>query len=1722
MPNTIEQNIERLKATVPAIKNSIITKGGTVNSGDGLEEFADDILSIKNELTDITITSNGKYYSGEETTLTTTTFPATVLDATGTPLKHVDVIGNTNQSGTPSPDNPIMPQGTGDKTANLFDIASTMFAVGYNANLINDDSYVDFTINNNNIEIVNKETSHSAYVLLGFFENGSTLAVTASVTPNVNWGVYATSSTQLPIPFSDTSKFTTIIPRDQNTSKTFTVPQGLNYIWISTGTGSKYTVNISNIMLNPDSTLPYEPFGYKILISCGGTTTNVYLGEVETTRKIRKYEFTGEEVWTKSSRAFYTDIIDNLALPNSLTVCTHFISSPTDGICVTTGNKRLKLFESALPTGITTAAEVQQYMSSQYAVGTPVTIWYVLAEPTTGIVNEPLMKIGEYADELSIDVNIPLEQNAQNIINIDTTLKPSSASFTYNKKGTYIGYNEINVNVPNTYTVEDEGKVVNNATLVSQTAMPTEITVNDTYDTTLYNSITVNVPPPTSTKTDTTGSGIKFIGDGNPLIRCDIEGNMDQQGTPSPSSIIMPDETGDKTANLFDVNNPLIANRYYSTTDNMLINTTNNAFVYIPIEYGKKYYVSGVKRVSSSTSVRWVTTSAPPTEYHTCLRTDVFNQSDVFTLTAESNENYLAIFVCGDSDYSAYGTVTAAITANCADLIVDNGYYLPIECGGTTTPTYLGQVQTTRKIAKYEFTGQETLNGGSVIGQINWITNPKAIKATTICSHYPYKSEYSGTGFPYIWITESSSSGLLWFELPRDYGTDVQDAINKFKQYLADQYANGTPVTVWYVRSTATTGIVNEPIRKIGDYADSVSPTGIPTIAGLNEFRVATTLPPSKTTIEYRYIENIPILDSKTITANGIYNASDDNLDGYSSVNVDVADGSNADVVFYDYDGTVATSYSAADFANLSAMPTNPTRTGLTSQGWNWSLSDAKTYVAAYGKLDIGQMYTTSDGKTRIYINLSEGRISPLMMLYLNANTELDIDWGDNSTHSTWTTTSADYKSERHSYPDKGAYVIVITVVSGSFIFQSQSTSYNTFFTDGNNTSNSSDRAYLNSIQKIEIGTGITTIGDYAFDGCYSLSSISIPDSVTSIGQYAFNNCYTLSSISIPNTATSIQSYVFMNCDSLLSVTIPNTVTSIGDYAFYSCRSLSSINIPNNVTSIGDYAFYSCRSLSSINIPNNVTSIGDNTFSSCYSLSSIIIPNTVTSIGDNTFSSCYSLSSIIIPGNVTAIGSYSFQNCNSMDYIKFIPTTPPTVSNSNAWSGVSTSTIIYVPAESINAYKTATYYPNPSSYKYVGYATYASGDSLPSSIPGYSLTWYATIEDWIAETNPITVGNGNEVYAKTTVVTSITRETDFVNNVTTRSTDGIEALNVYRNINRCNVADDGTINAYYSDVSYTEDGSNGQVMVKIPKFYYKLDVSQTGDLDGVNIRKGRWSIADTKLDNSYKLHPAFLAADGVTELDYFLYGAFDGVGQNSEGIYNTSYNTSSAKLSSVAGSTYVPSNSMTRATARTMAANRGTGWYQAAVKQTMAIQMLFAVEYGFNSQVAVGKGVTNASAATYAGQTTGNITSGTQSNETTPVNWRGIENFWGNIFDWIDGLNINERVPYICDDYTFVDNTSTGYTQISFSLPTTNYITALGYDSTNDWVMLPSESSSTSNPNGPIGDYVHSNAGWRVAQLGGHWANGSNAGAFYWHCNNTSSYASAGIGARLMYIPSAV
>ena len=358
----------------------------------------------------------------------------------------------------------------------------------------------------------------------------------------------------------------------------------------------------------------------------------------------------------------------------------------------------------------------------------------------------------------------------------------------------------------------------------------------------------------------------------------------------------------------------------------------------------------------------------------------------------------------------------------------------------------------------------------------------------------------------------------------------------------------------------------------------------------------------------------------------------------------------STDVVFYDYDGSVVTSYSATDFANLSAMPANPTHTGLTAQGWNWSLTDAKAYVASYGKLNIGQMYITSDGKTRLYFTVTKDNLSVELFLGLESDTELDIDWGDNSEHTTWTSDDGD-SSKSHEYASAGRYVIAIEVITGEFSLLQA----------------------LSNIYKVEIGNGVVSIGDNALSDSYALSSITIPDSVTSIGESAFQYCYALSSI-----------------------TIPNSVTSIGDSVFYYCYALSSITISNSVTSIGDNAFSYCYALSLITIPDSVTSISDYAFQDCYALSSVTIPDSVTSIGSYVFPNCLALSSVII----SSIGYSDFASCLALSSVTFESSTPP-VLGSNL--DIPNTCIIRVPQGSLEAYTTADNYPDPSAYIYEEY-----------------------------------------------------------------------------------------------------------------------------------------------------------------------------------------------------------------------------------------------------------------------------------------------------------------------------------------------------------------------------------------------------------------------------------
>ena len=189
---------------------------------------------------------------------------------------------------------------------------------------------------------------------------------------------------------------------------------------------------------------------------------------------------------------------------------------------------------------------------------------------------------------------------------------------------------------------------------------------------------------------------------------------------------------------------------------------------------------------------------------------------------------------------------------------------------------------------------------------------------------------------------------------------------------------------------------------------------------------------------------------------------------------------------------------------------------------------------------------------------------------------------------------------------------------------------------------------YKASITSVVIESGVTSIGDYAFNQCTSLASVTIPTGVTSIGRSAFEQCSNLTTIDIPASVTTIGNGAFGRTG-LTEITIPASVTSIGQSVFSGCSNLKSANLPDNLTSIPSQLFYQCTSLEAITIPASVTSIGSSAFYGCNnaSLTSINIPASVTSIGSQAFRNCTGLTSIDLPANLTTIDSYAFMGCNN-------------------------------------------------------------------------------------------------------------------------------------------------------------------------------------------------------------------------------------------------------------------------------------------------------------------------------------------------------------------------------------------------------------------------------------------------------------------------------------------
>ncbi len=362
-------------------------------------------------------------------------------------------------------------------------------------------------------------------------------------------------------------------------------------------------------------------------------------------------------------------------------------------------------------------------------------------------------------------------------------------------------------------------------------------------------------------------------------------------------------------------------------------------------------------------------------------------------------------------------------------------------------------------------------------------------------------------------------------------------------------------------------------------------------------------------------------------------------------------------------------------------------------------------------------------------------------------------------------------------------------------------------------------------------------------------------------------------------------------------------------------------------------------------------------------------------------------------------------------------------------------------------------------------------------------------------------------------------------------------------IRRCNLSDTGVVNAYYGDSTYIEDGSNGQVMVEIPKFYYRVEHIGT---------VWRWYISPFQLAG-FKLHPAFSRNSIIKDKVYL--GAYEATvydvsasaykTDDSAGVdFTSSTGDKLASISSVKPLSGV-NNNFSLDAARIVAHNRGTGWELQDFLTTCAVQLLYVIEYAnFNSQSTIGTGVIGITGTSlnmaietgYTGTHSGGTDLGNNSGSisivhystgqtTYPISYRGIENLWGNIWNFIDGITFNtNRNPWVTD-YNFVSNTyttpyvNTGFTSPTSSSPSYTYISSIKYSSTFDYTFLVDEVDATATLSTYFCDmFFSSSSNNNIYIYGGNWSYGTSCGIFCYKFTCNSAYYYNNIGARLAYL----
>lgn len=302
--------------------------------------------------------------------------------------------------------------------------------------------------------------------------------------------------------------------------------------------------------------------------------------------------------------------------------------------------------------------------------------------------------------------------------------------------------------------------------------------------------------------------------------------------------------------------------------------------------------------------------------------------------------------------------------------------------------------------------------------------------------------------------------------------------------------------------------------------------------------------------------------------------------------------------------------------------------------------------------------------------------------------------------------------------------------------------------------------SYRTSIKNVEIKSGVTSVGDYAFYNYNTIESITIPEGVTQIGAYALLGCSGIAKLTVPESVISIGYEAFYKCSGLteinwnaktvgdltknnnlfynagqsgsgIKVTFGANVEKIPAYLFNPYTHVSSTNFPNitsvvigdKVTSIGQYSFFVCKNIKNITIGNNVASIDNHAFSYCTSLESITIPNSVTSIGTSAFSGCQNIKSITIPENVTSIGVASFSGCSNITEINWNAKNVSDLTNSTYifnGAGQNAGGIKVTFGNTVERIPAYLFYPNQSDSSYAAKITSITIGNNVTSIGNYA------------------------------------------------------------------------------------------------------------------------------------------------------------------------------------------------------------------------------------------------------------------------------------------------------------------------------------------------------------------------------------------------------------------